>query len=232
MQVIAPEWLYDLLVYFCWPVNWVIAAMASRFPSRYGADDWPLDPELAPAKRPRTALSQGEMREIIRRRDDTRLIDGDLWALFDLLPGPTANDLMGNWRGKVVRTGSWLDVAGTLLEEPLRAIGIQWGKRFFTPYRGDPFILLFGDSVVLPVPIWGNVSMPEIALRGKLGATMTYDHQPWKDHFRVLDDGKSSGRRMMLGNWMSREKNGGWFTLESLPEFDEQVQDLLVRSPY
>ena len=50
--------------------------------------------------------------------------------------------------------------------------------------------------------------------------------------FRVLDDGKASGRRMMLGNWIAREKNGGWFTLEELPEFDKAIGDLLVRSPY
>lgn len=103
---------------------------------------------------------------------------------------------------------------------------------FFSPYRGDPLIFICWGRLIFPVPAWGNVSMPEINLRGKSGATMTYDHQPWKDHFRSLDDGKASGRRMMLGNWISREKNGGWFTLEELPEMDKAVRDLLVKSPY
>ena len=84
---------------------------------------------------------------------------------------------------------------------------------------------------MFPVPMWGSVSMPEIRFRGKTGAAMTYDHQPWKDHFRILDDGRTSGRRMLLGNWMSREKNGGWFTLEALPEMDAAVGHLLMRSP-
>ena len=48
----------------------------------------------------------------------------------------------------------------------------------------------------------------------------------------MLDDGKESGRRMLLGNWMSREKLGGWFTLEELPESNAAMPDLLERAPY
>ena len=73
--------------------------------------------------------------------------------------------------------------------------------------------------------------MPEIRLRGKIGAAMTYDHQPWKDHFRVIDNGEKYGRRMMLGNWMPREKNGGWFTLQEEPAINKGVRDLLVKLP-
>lgn len=231
-QVVLPEWIYDLFVFVFFPLNWLIAAIASRFPCSYTARDWPLDPRLDPAKLPPPQTSLKELRELLRRRDDARLEDGDVWSLFDSLSAPSANDMIGNWRGKVVLTGSWLDIAGLFLEIPARALGCEWGKRFFSPYKGDPLILILGDRLIVPVPMWGNVSMPEISLRGKSGATMTYDHQPWKDHFRVLDDGKSSGRRMMLGNWISREKNGGWFTLEELPEMDKAVRDLFSRSPY
>lgn len=230
-QIVLPEWLYDLAVWTFFPINWLIAAAACRFPCAYAAPDWPLDAQLAPGRLPAPKQSLVDLTAIIRRRDDTRLDDGDVWSLFDSLPAPSTNDMIGNWRGKVVVTGSWLDPA-VILERPLGARGLVWGKRFLTPYRGDPFILLIGDSVLLPVPIWGNVSLPETTLRGKTGATMTYDHQPWKDHFRVLDDGKASGRRMLLGNWISREKNGGWFTLEELPEMDRAAPELLRRSPY
>lgn len=231
-HVVLPEWLYDLCVLVFFPVNWLIAAVAGRLPSAYAANDWPLDPALEPSRLPAPKRSLKELRETIRRRDDTRLGDGDVWSLFDSLSAPSTNDMIGNWRGKVVLTGSWLDVAGFLLERPARRLGLEWGKRFFSPYKGDPLIFIAANSFIFPVPAWGNVSMPEIALRGKTGAAMTYDHQPWKDHFRVLDDGRASGRRMMLGNWISREKNGGWFTLEELPEMDKAVDDLLRRSPY
>ena len=231
-QLFCPEWLYDVLVYVLFPVNFLINLLASRFPAAYTASDWPLDREVAPGKLapPRAPLK--ELAAVIRGRDDTAVDDVEVWKLFDSLPAPKTNDMIGNWRGKVVYTGSWLDFAGYGLELPLgRLLGLQWGKRFLTPYKGDPLIFIAGNAL-FPVPLWGSVSLPEIALRGKVGATMTYDHQPWKDHFRVLDDGKQSGRRMMLGNWMAREKNGGWFTLEELPEFDKAVGDLLVHSPY
>jgi hypothetical protein len=231
-QVLLPLWCYDLCCYVFFPLNWLIATIACRWPSRYSSRNWATDPELAPAKLPKPETDLKILAAAIRARDDTKLSDRDVWCLFDSLPAPKTNDMIGNWRGKVVMTGSWLDVAGRLLEKPLGKLGLVWGKRFFTPYKGDPFIVVKKDTTILPVPVWGNVTMPETGLRGKVGATMVYDNQPWKDYFRVLDDGKSSGRKMMLGNWFSREKNGGWFTLESLPEFDEGVADLLKKSPY
>lgn len=231
-QVVLPEWSYDLLVFVFFPINWIIATLPSRFPSPYNIKDWPLDATLDPSKLPTPHVGLQELSEIIRRRDNTRLHDEEIWSLFDSLPAPKSNDLIGNWRGKVLFTGSWLDPAAYLLEIPLRLFGCDWGKRFFSAYRGDPLILLLWNKIVVPIPMWGNVSLPEIQLRGKSGAAMTYDHQPWKDHFRILDGGRVSGRRMLLGNWMSREKNGGWFTLEEMPKMDEAMRDLLVTSPY
>jgi hypothetical protein len=224
-QVLLPEWLYDLLVLAFFPINWLLSMLPSRLPFPYNRPDWPLDPELA-----RLPPPGPELAATILRRDNTRLADREIWALYDTLPAPTAAQLIGNWRGKVVFSGSWLDLPGYLLEIWLRRVGVEWGKRFFTPYRGDPLIFICWRKIVFPVPMWGSVSLPEIHFRGKSGAAMTYDHQPWKDHFRVLDDGASSGRRMLLGNWMVREKMGGWFTLEEKPELDAAMRDLLLKS--
>jgi hypothetical protein len=228
-QVVYPEWLYDLFVFVFFPFNWFISFLAGRVMLPYNRPDWPLDPELAPGKLPAPQRSVEEMAEIIRRRDNTRIPDRDVWELFDSLPAPSAEGMIGNWRGKVLFTGGWLSPAGYLLEIPLRLIGVEWGKRYFTTYRGDPLIFILWKRLVIPVPMWGSVSLPEIKFRGKTGATMVYDHQPWKDHFRVLDDGRGSGRRMFLGNWMSREKMGGWFTLEELPELDAAMTDVMVK---
>lgn len=227
LQVILPEWLYDLLALAFFPINWIISALPSRLPFPYNRGDWPLDPDLAPSRLPPPALPLQDMAATIRRRDNTRLVDRDVWTLFDSLPAPTTGQLIGNWRGKVVFSGGWLDLPGYLLEIWLRFLGVEWGKRFFTPYRGDPLIFICWKRIVFPVPMWGSVSLPEILLRGKSGATMAYDHQPWMDHFRGLDDGATSGRRMLLGNWMVRGKMGGWFTLEKMPELDEGLRDLL-----
>lgn len=132
VQVVLPEWLYDLCVFVFYPANWLIAAIAGRSPGPYTAKDWPLDPELAPARLPVPKTSLGELRAAIRRRDDARLVDSEVWSLFDSLPAPSTNDMIGNWRGKVVFTGSWLDIAGFLLERPARWAGAEWGKRFFS----------------------------------------------------------------------------------------------------
>jgi hypothetical protein len=229
-QFILPEWVYDLAVWMAWPYNWLIAALASRTPIGYTARDWTLDPALAPGKLPASELEG--LRAKLRARTRERLDDVLVWALFDSLPGPRGNELLGNWRGKVVLTGSWLDIAGHLLETPFSWIGVSWGKRYFTPHKGDPLVLIIPDKLIFPVPLWGNVSVREMTIRGGAGAAMVYDHQPWVDHFRVLDDGKASGKPMLLGNWFTREKNGGWFTLEAMPETNEPVSDLFVAASY
>lgn len=232
LNITLPEWGYDLFAFVFFPINWILGTLPARFPSHYGRRDWVLDEELAPGKIGAPGTPFEEMTAVIRRRDNTRRNDDDLWKLFDSLPAPSCNDMLGNWRGKVIASGGWLDVARVLAEIPLRWLGIDWGKRFFTPYRGDPLIFVFWGRIIAPWPTLGNVSMPEICYRGVTSAAMTYDLQPWKDHFRILDDGLHSGKRMMLGNWMSREKNGGWFTLEELSRMNEATSDWFVKSPY
>ena len=212
LQAVLPLWLYDLAVLLFFPLNWLISHLARQ-----------AVPETAPAAKG----EQAGLKAIIRRRDDSAHGDAELWALFAALPPPAVDDMLGNWRGKVVLSGGGLDLAARLLENPLRGLGLEWGKRYFSALRGDPFILVLWDMLVLPIPVWGNVSLAEVSLLGTSGATMVYDHQPWMDHFRLLDDGKASGRRMLLGNWLARGKNGGWFTLEASPELDEGVADLM-----
>ena len=231
-QVIVPEWIYDIVVFLLYPINWIVSFLPARLPHPYNKNDWPIDPDLIPSRLPETKLSLDELTTIILLRDETRLSDADNWKLFDSLDAPTTNDMIGNWRGKVVNTGGWLNLAKYTLEAPLILAGCDWGKRFFGPYQGDPLIFILWETIVFPVPAWGNVSMPEIQFRGKSGAAMTYDHQPWKDHFRLLGDGKESGKRVLLGNWVVRGKNGGWFTLEELPKMNEAMPDLLTKTAY
>jgi hypothetical protein len=214
-QLFLPEWLYDLCVWYLWLVNWMISFISARLPGSYAERDWLIDPALAPGRAPQSGVSLQDLALAVRRRDDAVFKDEDLWRLWDALPGVKPEEMLKVWRGKVLRSGSWLDPAH-ILEAPLFPRGLEWGKRYLTPYRGDPLVLIWQGRSVFPVPLWGNVSLPEISLRGRSSATMVYDHQPWKDHFRLLDDGKASGRRVLLGNWTCREKNCGWFTLEEL----------------
>jgi len=67
--------------------------------------------------------------------------------------------------------------------------------------------------------------MHGIEYRGRMHATMAYDHQPWHDMFVVLDDGAESGKLKFLGLWCHRQKSGGWFTLTESPDIDVTISD-------
>lgn len=141
----------------------------------------------------------------------------NLIRLYDLLPAATTVQLRNpdKWKGRVVHSGRFLDLADKYLVQPFRAAGITWGKRYPSHHTGDPLLLSFNGKVHFPLPVWGNVSNQTIEYRGKSTATMLYDEQPWQDYFVVLDDGRESGKTVLLGIWTSREKSGGWFTLSS-----------------
>jgi hypothetical protein len=217
--VYCPEWFYKLVALVFSPTNWLITFIASRIPFR-SQPDWALDSRLAPGKF--SSLSVAKLEELkakIRQRTRERFDERDVMQLFDSCPAASAEEMLCNWRGKVLHTGSMLDLVDNTIGH-LDKLGLQWGKRYRSIYTGDPLMLNFLNRLVFPVPVWGNVSLPSILYRGKVNATMVYDHQPWQDYFRVLHDGRDGGKKMMLGIWSSHEKIGGWFTLEALPEID------------
>jgi len=149
--------------------------------------------------------------------------ENELMQLFDTLPPAVNSDMLCNWRGRVVHTGSLLDVVNHTLGQ-LERIGWRWGKRYRSNYIGDPLVLNIWNVLIVPVPVWGNVSLPMIEYRNKVNATMVYDNQPWQDYFRVLDDGRETGKKMLLGIWSSHEKVGGWFTLEQSDALDKSTK--------
>jgi len=215
--VYAPDWFYKLMCLVFWPTNWIITFVTSRaLILKQNKPDWPLDPALTPAKlRAATPEQLATIKATLRLRTRDKFDENQLMQLFDSLPGPRAEDMLCNFRGKVVHTGSLLDVVDDTLGR-LDLLGLGWGKRYRSQFIGDPLVFNFWDRIFVPVPVWGNVGLPEIQYRGKVNATMVYDYQPWQDHFRVLSDGSDGGKRMILGLWASHEKIGGWFTLEAL----------------
>ncbi len=51
------------------------------------------------------------------------------------------------------------------------SVGFSWGKRYRSPYIGDPLVLGWRDTIHLPIIVWGNVQLNDIAYRGKVNAT-------------------------------------------------------------
>lgn len=142
----------------------------------------------------------------------------EIVALFDSLPAPEPDELIGHtFTGRIVRSGCFLDVVDMVLVRPLMKLGLQWGKRYRSKYIGDPLLVSWGKRVFVPLPIWGNVGMTSILWRGSHVATMNYDHQPWKDYFKLLSDPEDQ-LRVYLGVWTARELSGGWFILTIDPD--------------
>jgi len=109
-----------------------------------------------------------------------------------------------------------LDVAEWLLIRPLKLLGFNWGKRYRTADKGDPLLIRWMDKVYFPLPAWGNVGMTDIRWRGVTTATMNYDHQAWKDYFKLLSN--DDGTVVLLGVWTHKHIAGGWFTLTLDPD--------------
>ncbi|MCA9534807.1 MAG: DUF4334 domain-containing protein [Myxococcales bacterium] len=204
-----PSVAYDLTQLALFPLNAAISGLCYLQPkksvwSEPGYQDLPLT---------------GTGRSLAQLRADVLDGDGvvneeDLVRLYDSLPAVSAEeDLIGrSWRGRIVRTNaSVLDVAEHLLVRPLQRLGFDWGKRYRTAHKGDPLLVRWRDKLYFPLPAWGNVGMTNITWRGTSTATMNYDHQPWKDYFKLLSD--EHGQTVLLGVWTHKHIAGGWFTL-------------------
>jgi len=229
-----PQWFYKLATFLFWPSNWLITVVSSRLPpplSSWNGPDWPLNPLIAPGRYVSLTIPQiNALKERVRKGTREKFDEVELMQLFDALPPAVSSDMICNWRGRVIHTGSLLDVVNHTLGQ-LERIGWSWGKRYRSTYVGDPLVLNIWNRIVVPLPVWGNVSLPMIEYRNKVNATMVYDNQPWQDYFRVLDDGSESGKKMLLGIWSCHEKIGGWFSLEQNDPLDRATRPFHQLNP-
>lgn len=216
--IFYPSFTYDFAQFMLFPLNYLISGMCYLQPSKFiwnedGFHDQTLEG---------SGKSVADIKADILAKSDMAYNEEDLVRLYDSLPTVSASDdLVGrSWRGQILRTnGSVLDLAEWAIIRPLNKIGIQWGKRYRDQHKGDPLLMRWKDHIYFPIPIWGNVGMTDIAWRGKSTATMNYDHQPWKDYFRLLAN--EDGKYILLGIWTHKHIAGGWFTLtldERVPE--------------
>ena len=208
--VFLPGAAYDLTQWLFFPVNALIGGLCHLQPSKsvwYGPDYEKQD--VSGSGKPLDALKA----EILAQAD-IAFTEADLVRLYDSLPAVSArDDLIGRtWSGRILRTNrSVLDLAEWAVVRPLSWLGFAWGKRYRTDDKGDPLLFNWQRKVFMPVPLWGNVGMTDIRWRGDTTATMNYDHQPWKDYFKLLSN--ENGKVVLLGVWTHKHIAGGWFTL-------------------
>lgn len=223
--IYLPQFLYDMAVFIFFPLNYLITCIATYI---IGSADYTLNPHVGVGSHVLGKPNSEELaalKQHIMEKNTKPLTNHQLMSLFDTLPIASTMEMFGYWNGTIVRSHSLLDLADMTLCQ-LKYLGFAWGKRYRSPYIGDPLMVSWMNMFHIPIIIWGNVQLNDIEYRGKVNATMVYDHQPWQDYFRILDDGSVSGKVTILGIWASRQKIGGWFTLTSDVETTEAM------SPY
>jgi hypothetical protein len=205
-----PPITYDVSQLLLFPLNYAISGLCHLQPKK---SVW-NEPGFESKDLPSSGKPVEKVKAEILNKQDVAYNEGDLVRLYDSLPAVTAeSDLIGRaWQGKIIRTNaSVLDLAEWAVIRPLSKLGVKWGKRYRTSEKGDPLLMRWRDKVYFPIPIWGNVGMTDIKWRGTSTATMNYDHQPWKDYFKLLSD--DNGTVVLIGVWTHKHIAGGWFTL-------------------
>ena len=205
-----PPITYDVSQLLLFPLNYAISGLCHLQPKK---SVW-NEPGFEEKEVSGSGKALEQVKTEILHQQDVAYNEGDLVRLYDSLPAVTAEtDLIGRaWQGKILRTNaSVLDLAEWVFIRPLSMLGVKWGKRYRTSEKGDPLLMRWRDKVYFPIPIWGNVGMTDIKWRGTSTATMNYDHQPWKDYFKLLSN--DNGKIVLLGVWTHKHIAGGWFTL-------------------
>lgn len=212
-----PPLTYDIAQFVLFPMNYTINGLCHLQPKKSVWNEVGFESQDLSGSGKALEQVQSEILQGI----DIAHNEEDLVRLYDSLPAVSAqNDLVGRtWQGKILRTNaSVLDLAEWFLIRPLSLLGIKWGKRYRTSDKGDPLLMRWKDKLYFPLPAWGNVGMTDIKWRGVSTATMNYDHQPWKDYFKLLSD--DNGKIVLLGVWTHKHIAGGWFTLTLDPEVE------------
>lgn len=214
--VFLPQLVYDLLAYLCFPLNYLINLICYFQPNaRLWDDDSSVGPQALEQSVSKERLA--ELQTALQSDSLEVYSEREIVALYDSLPAAKPEDLIGHtFTGRIVRAGCFLDVVDMVLVRPLMKLGLAWGKRYRTKHTGDPLLVSWNQKVFFPVPVWGNVGMTSILWRGDYAACMNYDHQPWKDYFKVLS-APEDPVKVFLGVWTARELSGGWFVLTTDP---------------
>ena len=210
LVMFLPHLAYDLSQFLFFPVNQVIVGLCYLQPQQSVWNENGFEKQDIHG----SGKSLESLKNDVLRQVDIAYNEQDLVRLYDSLPSVSAqNDLIGRaWKGRILRTNrSVLDLAEWCVIRPLTKLGFGWGKRYRTADKGDPLLFRWKSKFFVPVPIWGNVGMTDISWRGQSTATMNYDHQPWKDYFKLLSN--ENGKMVLLGLWTHKHITGGWFTL-------------------
>lgn len=111
---------------------------------------------------------------------DRRPVQADLLHLYDDAEPIDIAFLLGDWIGHAF--------GGDSPEEKMLE-SIRWvGKNFRAADDVDPIVCLDDAGERIANPVVGSAHLEMLTHRGAETATMVYDTQPMRDHFRRIDD--------------------------------------------
>lgn len=116
-----------------------------------------------------------------------------LEAFFDTLPEITNDEILGEWKGGYITSGSIIDLS-------LKSYGFYgWiGKHFTTENKVKALMHQF-FGLKFNIPIIGNARIREVRFRDKVSTGMIYNHLPIIDHFRRVDESTLMGAMDLKG---------------------------------
>ena len=121
-------------------------------------------------------------------------IRSDLDEIYRHLDSITIPEMIGEWRGQCIKTGSKFD----LILHKFRYI--SWhGKVFYDENRVNALIMnLVGNR--FPIPYFGSAIIRELKFREKVSVSMIYNYLPIIDHFRKINPSTLMGIMTLKGN--------------------------------
>jgi len=123
----------------------------------------------------------------------TKMDFNTLEAFFDSLPEITNQEILGEWKGGYIKSGTIIDLS-------LRDYGIWgWiGKHYHSEDKVHALMHKF-FGLKFNIPVIGSARIREIRFRGKVSTGMIYNHLPIIDHFRRVDEKTLMGAMDLKG---------------------------------
>lgn len=127
------------------------------------------------------------------KNSKTKVDFATLAAFFDQLPEITKEEILGEWKGGYITSGSIIDWS-------LKDYGVWgWiGKHYHSEDKVKALMHQF-FGFEFNIPIIGQARIREIRFRGKVSAGMIYNYLPIIDHFRRVDDTTLMGAMDLKG---------------------------------
>ena len=152
--------------------------------------------------------------EIASNKKDHIVSEAELIRLFDACePAIAEKDVIGrSFRGRIIRTGTNVfDLAELTMLWPMRVMGINWNKRFFSMYKGDAFVFDWQQFYYFPIFFNGVASITDQRWRNQVTATVGMSMNQVRDPLVKLVDTPET--TILLGNAYCEKAVLGWFTL-------------------